>query len=111
MEDAIIRYGGGQLKNYTSDILVPHPSAVESVSFWATHNEASLAVETPQPMDLSDRTPGLDTQVMRFERAGPTPTTVELWSITGETHVPKMNNNFHEQVTEWMLIHRKSDTD
>jgi polyhydroxybutyrate depolymerase len=111
MKDAVIRYGGGKLKNYTSDIRVPHPGAVESVSFWAKHNSATAVDVNPQPRDFSDRTPGTDTQVMRFERAGPTPVTVELWSIAGETHVPKLNDNFHEQSTEWMLSHRKVDLD
>jgi len=90
---------------------MPVPGAVESVSFWARHNGASPVDVNPQPEDLSDRTPGPDTQVLRFERAGPTPVTVELWSIAGETHVPKMSDSFHEQSTEWMLTHRKEDPD
>jgi polyhydroxybutyrate depolymerase len=111
VEDAVIQYAGGKLKNYKSEIRIPHPGAVESVSFWAKHNDASLVTETIQPMDLSDRTPGNDTEVMRFEQTGSSPATVELWSITGETHVPKMNDNFHKKSTEWMLTHRKVDTD
>ncbi|MGB0639595.1 MAG: alpha/beta hydrolase family esterase [Myxococcota bacterium] len=106
-EDAVIRYGGGQLKNYKSNTRVPHPGAVESVSFWAKHNGAALVTETIQPMDLSDRTPGEDTEVMRFLQSGRTPVTVELWSIAGETHVPQLNNDFHDKATKWMLDHRK----
>ena len=106
-EDAVIRYDGGQLKNYKSNTRVPHPGAVESVSFWAKHNGASLVAETIQPMDLSDRTPGEDTEVMRFIQSGQSPVTVELWSIAGETHVPKMNDDFHDKATKWMLDHRK----
>lgn len=107
VDDAIIRYDGGMLKNYVSTKPVRHPSAIETVSFWAQHNGASPVKHPPTPMDLSDRTPGLDASVLRFERGEPDPVTVELWSIAGETHVPKLNSTFHQKSTEWMLQHRK----
>lgn len=110
VDDSIIRYEGGMLKNYVSSEPVRHPSAIQSVSFWAQHNGASPVTPAPAAMDLSDRTPGPDTSVLRFERASPHPVTVELWSIAGETHVPKLNDAFHKKSTEWMLTHRKVTT-
>ena len=106
--DTVIRYEGGKLKNYTSDVRVPHPGAEESVQFWARLNGAQPVEVNAPMMDLSHRTPGPDTSVLRYERSSPFPVTIELWSISGETHVPKMTQAFHTQSTDWMLSHRKA---
>ena len=107
--DEVIRYKGGGLKNYDSNNRVPHPGAVESVRFWAKSYDAAPVKAVQSPLDFSERTPGADTEILRFQRSSPSPVTVELWSITGETHVPKLNHLFHEQSTDWMLSHRKAD--
>ena len=108
-EDPVIRYQGGRLKNYKSDVRVEHPSALDSVRFWAQHNGAPLEGKTLEPMDLSHRTPGPDTEARQFKTLKAPFMTAELWPIKGETHVPKMTDTFHDRATQWMLSHTQSD--
>ncbi len=108
VDDGVIRYQGGGLKNFNSDVPIPHPSALQTVAFWAQKNSGPAQPTTVDPMDLSERTAGIDTEVIRYQSPGRPSGTVELWSIRGESHVPKLNDNFHSKSIDWMLTHRKT---
>jgi hypothetical protein len=68
---AATRCDEGQLRSYKSDIRIPHPSAVGNVYYWAKHNRGSLVDETLRPVVRRARTPGDDTEVMRFMQMNP----------------------------------------
>jgi polyhydroxybutyrate depolymerase len=90
--DDVILYAGAQ----------SYPSAEGTVERWAATNgcagELSLA---PERLELDNAVAGQDT---RIERYGPCDqdATVELWTIEGGSHVPRLNANFRAAVWAWL---------
>jgi len=105
LQDPVIRYEGGTLKDYSGTHRIAYPSAVDGVMFWARHNRASLEGKKGAIRDFSDRAAGDDTRTVRFDGES---ATAELWSIAGEGHVPRLSDEFHDAAAGWMLGHRKA---
>jgi polyhydroxybutyrate depolymerase len=105
--DAIIFYGGGFSMNDVNKQPSPYPSALHSTSMWVGQHGGSMVPQELDMLDLSERIPGIDSTVWRFATQGKRPIVSELWSIHGETHVPKMNQRSHVLTAQWLLAHRK----
>ena len=105
LEDAVIRYHGGDTKNYDSPERLPYPSALETVAFWGRHNGARPEAVAGPTRDFSDRATGDETRSIRFVGGA---AAAELWSMAGEGHVPRLSDAFHAAATDWMLSHRKA---
>jgi len=108
--DAVIFYGGGFAMNDVNKQPSPYPSALHSVSMWVGQHGGSMVPQELEMLDRSVRVPGIDTTVWRYATQGKRPIVSVLWSIHGETHVPKMNQPSHVLTTQWLLAHRKDST-
>jgi len=96
--DGTIYYEGG-----TNDGQ-PYPSAAGTVGLWRHLDGcADRATTTAAPIDLEADLPGPETTVTSYQtdcRAG---TRVELWSVTGGDHVPKLTATFAPAVIDFLL--------
>ncbi len=111
--DPIIFYNGGAITTTNPAWpgaranMPPFPGAEKSVQIWAGYNGASHPVTDPAPsLDLTTDIPGLDTIVTRYttsSRGG----AVELWTINGGGHIPKLSSEFTPRVMDWLLAHPK----
>lgn len=83
------------------------PGAVRHLETWAGYNGASNLVNDVAPsLDLDFSIPGLDTTVTRYtnaRRGG----AVELWTIQGASHSPKISADFTSQIIDWLFAHAK----
>jgi len=107
-DDAIIGYGGGYLQSDTSAEYIRHPSALESVAFWAKNNGCSLTPTSQPGLDITDAIEGAETTVLRYHRQCSRSTIAELWSTHEGTHSPRANTAFHELTVDWLLQHPKN---
>ena len=94
--DETINYGGGSIFQR------PFTGAVESVNRWAQINKCAPAPMTGQAFDLVTTIDGLETIPTRYSCPK---SSVELWSITGGVHVPRLDSNFGLSVLDWLLAH------
>lgn len=96
--DETINYGGG------SFFQRPFIGAVESANRWAVISKCSPTPITGQAFDLVTTIEGAETIPTSY--SCPT-SSVELWSITGGVHVPRLDSNFGLRVLDWFLAHPK----
>jgi polyhydroxybutyrate depolymerase len=82
----------------------PYPSAGATLGLWRHLDGCSdRATSTAPPMDFEAGLPGPETTVTTYQtdcRAG---TRVELWSMTGGDHVPKLTPDFTPAVVDFLL--------
>ena len=104
LEDRVIQYEGGELRNRAGATRAAYPGAVATVAAWAERNGAQIPPIAGPTRDFSDRAAGDDTRTTQYVGGR---ASVELWAIAGEGHVPRLSDAFHEGLVEWMLTHRK----
>ena len=105
LEDRVIQYVGGELRNRAGATRAAYPGAEATVAAWAKRNGAQPSPLAGVTRDFSDRATGDDTRTTQYVGDG---ASVELWAIAGEGHVPRLSGAFHEALVEWMLTHRKT---
>lgn len=108
-KDAVIGYDGGQTTGGGT-----YPSAVATVTTWATKNGCTGALTpTAQTRDLDTQIPGAETTNQQFFGCPPTGD-VALWTIAGGGHVPifqtdpdKQPTSWGEEIWAWLSAHPK----
>jgi polyhydroxybutyrate depolymerase len=80
------------------------PGAVESVTRWAGHDGCALARAADPPLDLDVTVDGAETHPERF--GCPAPTSVELWTMEGSSHLPNMVDAFAPAIWPWLEARR-----
>jgi len=99
--DEIILYEGGQIfgKSY--------PSAVASVTQWATLNQCTQnAVTRSTKLDLDDNIAEDETSVATWTNCRNS-SEVELWTMENSSHVPRLGSTFATKVWEFFAAHPK----
>ena len=98
--DETIAYEGGALTN-------PYPGAMETISDWAKLDKCnSTLIKVKAKINLEALIPGAETTVSHY-RGCAKKTTVELWSIAGGHHVPKLIPDFATKLVNFLLAHPK----
>lgn len=99
-DDPTVKYQGG-----TFAAGIAYPSASESMEKWVAYSGAAAdGQKLEKTLDLDESIDGAETTIERFDKAG----NIELWSIHGGAHVPKLSANFTRDVIEWLFEHPKS---
>ena len=98
--DQTIQYGGGLING------VPYPSALTTITDWATKDGCSTTAADAGNLDLVGNVPGNETNIQRF--AGCPTGNVELWTIQGGGHIPyTWSSTFAPTVIDWLFAHPK----
>lgn len=96
--DETIMYAGGSI------FQKPFIGAVESVNRWAVIDKCSPTPITGKAFDLVSDIEGAETIPTSYSCPK---SIVELWSITGGVHVPRLDSNFGLRTLDWLLAHPK----
>ncbi len=100
--DGTIAYDGAEIQgNY-------YPSALQSVSRWASYNGCDAEGAERELRDLEATIEGHESSVITFKKGCHTGGSSELWTIDGGSHVPNISASFSEQVVEWLYAHPKT---
>ena len=101
--DTVINFAGGSILGRS------YPAALRSVTTWAAYNRCDAV---PQPgvgaaqLDLDDAVSGNDSSVTAFAGCDPG-VAVELWTIEGGSHEPKLTAAFASSIMDVLLAHPK----
>lgn len=99
--DETVLYEGGQIfgKSY--------PSAVASVTQWATLNQCTQnAVTRSTKLDLDDNIAEDETAVTTWTNCRNS-SEVELWTMESSSHVPRLGSTFATKIWEFFAAHPK----
>ena len=101
--DTVISFTGGSILGHS------YPAALTSVATWAAYNgcETAPAVGVAaKQLDLDDSVAGKDSSVTTFAGCAPGGA-VELWTIDGGSHEPKLTTDFASSIMDFLLAHPK----
>jgi len=99
--DNAILYGGGFIDG------VPYPSAIDTVSEWATRNGCNSGlVDSGTNINIDVGISGNETRVQQFTNC-PTSGEVELWTILGGGHVPSFDDSWPDSIWGFLSNHPK----
>ncbi len=101
--DVVISFTGGSILNAS------YPAALTSVTTWATYNGCDTASEAgaaSKSLDLDEYLAGKDSSVTAFSGC-PTGLAVELWTIEGGSHQPKLTAEFASSIMDFLFAHPK----
>ncbi len=100
-EDTGILYDGGTFNS------VRYPSAIKTVSDWATRNGCTgILVDSSPNLNIDAGISGDETRVQNFTDCPPAGE-VELWTILGGSHAPRFNANWSEMIWAFFSSHPK----
>lgn len=103
-KDTTIRYEGGT----ASDLGGPaHPSAAQTVATWAKKNGCAGAIGLKGRYDIERALVGDETRVESYAGC-PAGVDVELWTIEGGSHVPRLGGGWLERVHAFLAAHPKA---
>jgi len=78
------------------------------VDDWVSLNNCSPTPDlSPAPLDLESVIAGDETTVARYANGCNGNAVVELWSIIGGAHVPKLSTSFSPSLVDFLLSHPK----
>ena len=102
--DDVIRYTGGL---FTPDRgLGLYPSASDTVAQWAALNHCTgPRTDTGLRLDIDNELPGNETIVERYANCGQG--AVELWTVAGGSHIPKLVPTWPELIYGFLAAHPK----
>lgn len=100
--DGTIAYDGDDIQGNE------YPSAMETVTRWASYNGCSTGGAKRELRDLEAEIEGHETSVLVFKQGCKAGGSSELWTIAGGSHVPNLSDSFSEQVVEWLYAHPKA---
>ncbi len=84
-----------------------YPPAKTTAERWVTFNECTkYPIEVSTPLDLDVRVPGAETHVRRWVGCRDN-ADVELWTMTGSTHVPLTSGAFAPALLDFLYAHPK----
>ena len=101
-DDGTIAYDGAEIQGNN------YPSALQSVSRWASYNGCDAEGAERELRDLEATIEGHESSVLLFQKGCQTGGSSELWTIEGGSHVPSISASFSEQVVEWLYAHPKT---
>lgn len=96
--DDVIRYDGGDILGNT------YPSAADTTGDWASLNGCEPSIEPGDALDLETDLTGDETTVARYTGC-PDGVGVELWTIPGGSHLPKLGPGFAAAVFDFFEAH------
>lgn len=99
--DTVVMYSGGYFygKRY--------PGAVNTATQWSQHNSCEVTLGAAHgTQDVDALLPGQETQMQRFSNCTQG-VAVDLWTIKGGSHIPKLSDHFGQQLWLWMKAHSK----
>ena len=99
--DETVAYGGGLFFGH------PFPGAVETAQIWAAHDGCDPTPEDGAPKDLVTSVAGVETSVSVFGQGCKPGGHVELWTVTGGTHIPSLTTEFRAAVFDFLEAHPK----
>ena len=99
--DTTIVYDGGEIQGNS------YPSAMETVTQWATYNGCSTEGAGRELRDLESSLDGHESEVVLFEIGCDAGGSAELWTIKDGSHVPRVSETFSSQVVEWLYANPK----
>ena len=86
---------------------IPYPSAVDTVSDWASRNGCTgILVDSGMNVDIDVGISGNETRVQQFGNC-PTSGDVELWTILGGNHGPNFDNKWPDFIWAFLSNHPK----
>jgi len=100
--DGTIAYEGDDIQGNS------YPSALESVTRWATYNGCNSQGAEREQRDLDGGIAGHESSVLLFSQGCNAGGSSELWTIDGGSHVPNLSATFSQQVVEWLYAHPKT---
>lgn len=103
-DDQTVYYDGGVFSD--GDANVSYPGAKTSVADWAKLDGCSPTPKAGAALDLSDKVPGAETTVQTYSGCK-RDTTVGLWTMQGEGHIPAINDAWRDDVIDFVLSHPK----
>lgn len=109
-QDSTVRYRGGAMS-------APYPGAVRTVQDWAARNGCAPTARSGPARDLAEDADVYRPGTRPLTRAETRTTSypdgcrpgghVELWTITGGDHVPRLAPTYARQVVDFLLAHPK----
>lgn len=100
--DAVIGYAGGANAGRV------YPSAVNSVTTWATKNGCTGTMLTRIGGDLDLDVGVIGSETERYQFTGcPSGGAVEHWKIVGGSHIPTFGNDWADTFYTWLMAHPK----
>ncbi len=84
-----------------------YPAATQTAATWAKKNKCTGAlVEAKGRLDVNAAVSGEETRVARYDGC-PAGGDVELWTIHGGAHVPKLERAWADAVWKFLAAHPK----
>lgn len=100
--DTVIGYTGGQNLGHA------YPGAQTSVADWVTLDGCASSADTSSPnLDLDAVLPGNETTVSKWASGCKPGGHVELWTITGGSHIPTLSSSFTKDFIDFLFAHPK----
>jgi polyhydroxybutyrate depolymerase len=99
--DTEFPYAGGGMFGMTPG----SPGAVDSVARWGGFDGCAPTHQHPAALDLDASVAGTETQPDVYGCADPVG--VELWTMTGSSHLPNMTSTFVPNVWPWLERHHR----
>jgi polyhydroxybutyrate depolymerase len=108
--DDTVSFSGGRLEGFSS-ILSAYPGAEKTAATWARYDGCAAAAPSADQRidvdaDLADGGPPAETTVKRWSGCKPGGA-VELWTIPGGNHEPRLSNDFPAAVLDFLEAHPK----
>jgi len=88
----------------TADEVIPFTGAVPSVEQWAAHNGCGTTRTPGATLDLDAAVDGAETQESSTTGC-PAAGAVELWTLTGSSHIPSLGLTFDTAISAWFADH------
>ena len=99
--DSVVLYSGGFIGTNS------YPSAVDTVSDWATRNGcAGTLVDTAMNLNLDVSLAGDETRVQSFSNC-PAAGETELWTVLGGSHGPDFDDTWPDFIWGFLSSHPK----
>lgn len=99
--DGTISYTGGSILGHV------YPSAQGSISTWAAYDGCGGTLEpSGETLDLEATIDGEESTVSAFSGC-PAGVSVELWSVDGGSHIPRVSTTFSGEIIDFLLAHPK----
>ena len=101
--DGVINFAGGSILGRS------YPAALRSVTLWAAYNGCDAATQPGvggRQLDLDDAVSGNDSSITAVAGCAPG-VAVELWTIEGGSHEPKLTAAFASSIMDILIAHPK----
>jgi polyhydroxybutyrate depolymerase len=100
--DELIHIAGGDVFD---DPKLPYPSVAVETGKWAEVNGCSTSVASKTKFNYESVIAGSETTKAAYKC--PKGVAVEMWTIAGGAHLPKINSAFISSVFDFLLAHKK----